>query len=252
MKLPRPVRSLAWAIGRRLIADTIRDAAAGKHGPLVAAMYQRFAGIKTWTGFVLGAVAIGLAAAGQAEAAVIVGSAAVLLQSVGLVDAAWRNGPPAQLVESRAYRFLASWSAELAAGLAAAGAAVATCSVETADLLARLRLTCEQGGALLLAAGAVLAWLGLYDAAAAAPAPGTDAEGRRIEPDATPLVEDAVSIDTPRVTYSKPVYSGDLRGYVVERTVRWIESPSSGVTLTTTSHYGRTPEEAARAAREAR
>ncbi len=231
MKLPRPVRSLAWAIGRRLIADTIRDAAAGKHGPLVAAMYQRFAGIKTWTGFVLGAVAIGLAAAGQAEAAVIVGSAAVLLQSVGLVDAAWRNGPPAQLVESRAYRFLASWSAELAAGLAAAGAAVATCSVETADLLARLRLTCEQGGVLLLAAGAVLAWLGLYDAAAAAPA-GTDAE---------------MSIETPSgsVTYSRPVYTGGL--WVVERT----EHGRLG-TKTSTTHSGRSPHEAAQVAREAR
>lgn len=176
MRIPSPLRKVAWSLGGRAAARWFRDVAEGQKGDRLKRIYWALAGGKTWTGFGVGLVAAVALGLGEMQIAAGLAAVAGFLSGVGLVDAAWRTGVPTALKASLVYRFLAANSAELAMLLAAISATAATCDPETAEILARVRLTCDGLTHVLLGTAAGLAWLGLYDSAGAAEPPATPLE----------------------------------------------------------------------------
>lgn len=176
MKLPKPIRKLAWSLGGKFAASWVKDAAEGKKGDRLKRLYWTLAGAKTWSGLGFGLVAAVTLGLGEVEAAGVIVAVAAFLAGVGLVDRAWRTSIPEELSRNVVYRFLAANAAELAAVLAAVGAVAATCDPETVELLGRIGWTCEGLGKGLLGVAAGLAYLGLVDAAGAAKPPAVPLE----------------------------------------------------------------------------
>lgn len=177
MKLPGPITRAVRGIALRVLRGRIKDIAEkpGDH-PRLHRLYWKLAGFKTWTGFALGVVAAGLAGAGEFAGAAGLATVGAFLMSVGLVDAAWRQSIPAAVLASPVYRLAAANGAEVATVMAAVGASLTACDPETAEVLARLSLSCDVASRIALGLAAVFVWLGIYDAAGAAPAPKTPPE----------------------------------------------------------------------------
>lgn len=154
-----------------LVGRHIRDAREGKHGPKWQAALVKAEGLKTETGLAAGAIAAVLAHLGQPEAAAVFGSICGLLVGWGVLDARWRQAPPAWVFTSRGYRFLADHSVDVATLLALFGGWIDTCEPSFAGHLARVHLTCDQAAVVLWAVSGLLTWLGLRDAALKAPPP---------------------------------------------------------------------------------
>ena len=77
------------------------------------------------------------------------------------------------------YRFLAANAGEVATATGALAAGLAACDPETAEVLARMHLTCDVASRVLVGATAALVWLGLYDMAGAEQGPKVPLEAPR-------------------------------------------------------------------------
>jgi len=177
MKLPRSLTGILRGIAKRILAGKIRKIAESPdEHPRLHALYWKLAGYKTLLSVPLGLVAAVLAGVGETEAALVVGSVAGFLVSVGLVDKAWRADTPPAVRASPVYRFLAANSAEVATVLGALAAATTACDPETASMLARVNLDCAGATKVLAGLSVGLVWLGLYDVAGAADPPKTPLE----------------------------------------------------------------------------
>lgn len=164
-------RTLAGKLGLRWLTGQIRAAAEGRLGPGWQRAYEAAAGHKTEAGLVLGAACAVCAYLGLPWPAFATGALSTALVGVGLLDARWRQEPPAYVTSSRWYRLLADHSGDLAAAMGAAALWLSECDRATVELLARVHLTCDQGTVVLGCLGALAGWLGLRDAALAAPPP---------------------------------------------------------------------------------
>lgn len=165
------LRKLAGKLGIRWVTGQIRAAAEGRLGPRWRRAYEAAAGHKTETGLALGAACAVCVYLGLEMPAFLTGVLSTALVGVGLLDAKWRQSPPAYVFECRWYRFLADHSADIAAAMGAVAAWLSVCSPDAASLLARIHLTCGQATVVLGCVGALAGWLGLRDAALAAPPP---------------------------------------------------------------------------------
>lgn len=151
-----------------------RAAADGRLGPGVQRAYLAMRGDKRVVGFILALLAQGLEGAGQYDWAAGVAILAAGLLAAGLVDNAWRTTVPTSVTEWKAYQFARAHSANITAGLAAASAAVATCSVDLSALLVRLHMTCSTAGTVLAGTSAACGLLGITADAKLAEPPRLD------------------------------------------------------------------------------
>lgn len=155
MKLP--ISFLLSLIGK-LFGSRLKRISEGK-------LYAALAGRKRLIGAVLGAVAVGLVALGQNDAAEMLGSLAAIFMAAGILDAKWRESP---MFSAPIWTFLRDHSADVMAILGGALAYFTTCSEATAALFARVHLTCGTGIAAVTVVTAVFTWA-LGTAATSAP-----------------------------------------------------------------------------------
>lgn len=104
------VAKTAVKLGVSMLLGKIRDAAHGDLGPVWKARYDAASKLAPSTGLVLSLVTVGLVAAGQNDLAVYVGSAAGVLISAGIVNAAYLTEIPLGLRYNAVYEKLVSWA----------------------------------------------------------------------------------------------------------------------------------------------
>lgn len=175
------IRSLVWKLARplgvRMVLGWLDDAASGRKGSDLHRAYWALAGWKTRTSVIVGIVAAILAALGHAQASSALTIVAGVGVSAGLLDRAWRAPHvPDSLRDHPIYRFLAGNSAGLTAGLLAALAWAQSSACQPLAQIGDLVLTCAALHQVLLALACGCGYLGLWDAAAAAPSPVSPAE----------------------------------------------------------------------------
>jgi len=160
MIVDKLVRGVGQKVGVALLLRKVRAAAEGRLGPVWKARYWAMAGKKTWTALALTVTAGVAAYLGHDQVAVGVATLAGLLMQAGLLDKAWRGQLPAELAQSQPYRFLAQHSADLATLSGVAASYFTTCGHD-----------CDAYAWGLALVTALLAELGLLDAAARAKPP---------------------------------------------------------------------------------
>lgn len=110
-------RKLLTLLAKFLAGGLVRDIAEGKRGPRLKAIYWRLAGRKTYTGFLLAALAGGMALADPTlaeQVAPVLGTIAAVLVSAGLLDRGWRSAPP-PVALSQAWQQVLAFGPALAA-----------------------------------------------------------------------------------------------------------------------------------------
>lgn len=151
-------RSLFLKLGGSYLGRWIRDAAEGKKGETLKALYWSLAGLKTWTGGVLALLTIALVAAGYPDAAAwITGTLAALLVSTGLIDKGWRSRPPTWDTLP-VWQFGRQWWPEFALALGGWASQLVTCTPQLAATLERFRLSCGLALTLVTVLVAVGGW----------------------------------------------------------------------------------------------
>ncbi len=148
------------AVGLKFLAGWVKDAAEGKHGPRLKAVYWELAGVKSWTGVVVMILGGILLAGGEPAAAVVVASSGAFLVSVGLADKALRQDIPGRFAALRAswiWRLLAQYSGAIASLCVASLVAVraGTCP----------GLGCDVWFWLIISFGTICEYIGLFESA---------------------------------------------------------------------------------------
>lgn len=159
------IRKLGMKLGVGWLTKQVRAAAEGKLGPRWEGVYWALVGKKRWLSLGFAVVSGTLAGLGYTHAAEGAVFLAGLFLSWGFVDKNWRDESETDwLKDSAAWKFLAHNSPTITAGLALALAWLQgdTCTAGE---------WCARGSAAVVVAGALLAQVGIVDAAWNAPAP---------------------------------------------------------------------------------
>ena len=109
---------IAKRLGFKLLTGLIDDIANGKKGPKAQAIYWKLAGLKTYTGVILGSALVVFGVVGKEEWSTVLGSVvALVLIPGGLIDRGYRNTIPGWLLDHPLYKLLKSYGTDIAAGL---------------------------------------------------------------------------------------------------------------------------------------
>lgn len=150
------LRKVMLALFGKAFGSWAHGAAEGKNGETMKDLYWSLAGKKTIIGAVLLVASATLAAMGKPDAAEVVVTLAGILVGAGLIDKAWRSDRPWESLP--AWTLLRNHSADVLAVLGLVAGYFTTCNTSTADILAKVHLTCHTGIAVITTVTAVFTW----------------------------------------------------------------------------------------------
>jgi hypothetical protein len=154
-KVNGAIAKAAAKVGVSWVLAQVRAAARGDYGPEWKARYQTASDLAPWTGFGFAIFTVGLAAGGQTEAALWVGSVTGVLIAAGVVNAAYLTEMPVGLKNSAFYKQLVSWAPITTIVLTTLWAGLEACTDPK----------CAKERTIVLILAAVAAKFGLVDAA---------------------------------------------------------------------------------------